>query len=90
MCPAFVPTGLINPELIKRVPIRYVTPTDTIVRAVEKFIDDESLNGEVAECSGDEIFYRPVYAFTNEGSEWVMSGGLKALLRDGEEQAVRH
>ena len=89
VCPAFVPTGLINPELIKRIPKHYVTPTATVIKAVEQFIGDESLTGQVVETSGEELIYHRLPEPTNEGSKWVMSGGLKTLLKPGEEQAVR-
>jgi NAD(P)-dependent dehydrogenase (short-subunit alcohol dehydrogenase family) len=89
ICPAFVVTGLISPDLAKKVPKEYITPVGTIVRAIEGFIDDQSVTGEVAECSGEEIFYRPVTSFSNKGSEWVMTGGLKFLMQAGEEQAIR-
>lgn len=89
VCPAFVPTGLVNPELIKRVPKQYVTPSATIVRAIDQFIADESLTGQVVEASGEELIFHRLLEPTNEGSKWVMSGGLKTLLAPGEEQAVR-
>ncbi|KIV91480.1 hypothetical protein PV10_06015 [Exophiala mesophila] len=89
ICPALVVTGLVNPDLAKRVPKEYITPAATIVKAIERFIDDPSITGQVAECSGEEIFYRDGHAFSNEGSKWVMTGGLKRLLLPGEEQAVR-
>ncbi|EXJ75451.1 uncharacterized protein A1O5_02147 [Cladophialophora psammophila CBS 110553] len=89
ICPAFVATGLVNPNLVKRVPEKYITPAATIVRAVHGFVQDRGLTGEVAECSGSEIFYRPGLSFSNEGSEWLMTGGLKSFLGPGEEQAVR-
>lgn len=89
ICPAFVVTGLVNPDLAKRVPNEYITPAATIVKAIEGFIDDQSITGQVAECSGEEIYYRDGNAFSNEGSKWVMTGGLKKLLMPGEEQAVR-
>ena len=86
ICPAFVITRLISPDLAKKVPKEYITPVGTIARAIEGFIDDQSVTGEVAECSGEDIFYRPVTSFSNKGSEWVMTGGLKSLLQAGEEQ----
>lgn len=52
-------------------------------------IDDPSITGQVAECSGHEIFDRGVLPFSNKGSEWTMTGGLRALLEPGEEQAVQ-
>lgn len=82
-------TGLVNPDLAKRVDQKYITPAATIVKAIEGFIEDQSITGQVAECSGDDIFYRDGHAFSNEGSKWVMTGGLKGLLKPGEEQAVR-
>ncbi|OQV04118.1 hypothetical protein CLAIMM_09057 isoform 1 [Cladophialophora immunda] len=87
ICPALVATGLVNPDLVKRVPEQYITPAATIVKAVLGFVEDRGVTGEVAECSGKEIFYRPGLPFSNEGSKWLMTGGLKSLLAPGEEQA---
>ncbi|OAP62020.1 hypothetical protein AYL99_04223 [Fonsecaea erecta] len=87
ICPALVATGLVNPDLVKRIPEKYITPTATIVKAVLGFVEDRGVTGEVAECSGQEIFYRPGMPFSNEGSKWLMTGGLKSLLAPGEEQA---
>jgi len=54
-------------------PPEYVTPHSTIVKAVEVFLDDDSKNGLVAECSGEKIYYRDQHEWADDKAKWVMS-----------------
>jgi 15-hydroxyprostaglandin dehydrogenase (NAD) len=80
VCPALVLIGLIPADIAKKVPQEFITPSATVVRAVESFIADQSLTGQVVECSGQELFYHPTPTFSNPGTEWVMTGGVKRIL----------
>ena len=75
-----VPTGLTAP-LIAICPAEYITPTSTIVRAVQQFLDDETLTGQVAECSGEAIHHRSQPEWGDDMAEYVMGPGLRALMK---------
>lgn len=51
-----------------------LTPISTIIKAVEGFINDDSVTGQVAECSGLNVYYVPVKAFPDEEAEYVIGG----------------
>ena len=74
LCPGLVPTALPAQALIDAFPKDRITPISTIVRAVEQFIADDSITGQAAECSGDEIHYRPAYSFSDDNADYLVSG----------------
>lgn len=79
ICPGLVSTGLTQ-TLVEHTEDKYVTPVSTIVRAVMGFVDDASLNGQAAECSRDNIYYRKQPEFLDEEAGYVMTphGRLEA------------
>lgn len=85
VCPGLVPTPLVSSALVAAYPKDMLTPTETIVRAVEGFLNDDGVTGQAAECSGVEIHYRPVLPFSNEAAEYIVSGKYVELGIDGEE-----
>ena len=78
--PGLVPTGLTAP-LIAICPAEYITPTSTVVRAVQQFLDDDTLTGQVAECSGEAIHHRSQPEWGDDMAEYVMGPGLRALMK---------
>ena len=80
ICPGLVDTGLTG-VLIEISPSEHVTPKSTIVRAVTGFVDDDSLTGQVAECSVENIHYRKQPEWGDQGSEYVMSNNFEADMK---------
>lgn len=73
ICPGLVPTPLAK-ALSDHFPEDKLTPISTIVKSVEAFINDDSLNGQVVECSGQKLYHIPVKAFADEEAEYLVSG----------------
>ena len=80
ICPGLVDTGLTG-VLIAVSPPEYLTPKSTIVRAVAGFIDDDSMTGQVAECSVDNIHYRKQPEWGDQGADFVMTNNLEAEIK---------
>lgn len=74
LCPGLVPTALPGQALIDAFPKDRLTPISTIVRAVEQFLADDSITGQAAECSGEEIHYRPAHTYSDENAEYLVGG----------------
>lgn len=90
--PGLVPTPLANTALLAAFPDEMLTPASTIVSAINVFLDDSSRTGQVAECSGREIHYRPVLPYCNAAAEFLSAGSfaqvvdMKAALKDVEDK----
>jgi hypothetical protein len=69
-----VPTPLVG-SLPEVCPPEFHTPIATIVRAVEEFVNDGDLTGKIAECSGENIYYRPVMEYSDEAAKFIMRNG---------------
>ena len=80
ICPGLVDTGLTG-VLMAVSPPEWVTPKSTIVKAVTGFVDDDSLTGQVAECSVENIHYRKQPEWGDEGSEYIMTNKLEAEMK---------
>lgn len=80
ICPGLVDTGLTGP-LITVAPPEYVTPRSTIVRAVMGFVEDDTVTGQVAECSVEKIYHRQQPAWGDDAAEWVMTTKWEALMK---------
>jgi len=65
--PAFTLTPLVPKELMDLIDQGGKSPMSTLMRAFDKYIEDSTLNGKVAECVGEEIYYREPIAYPNEG-----------------------
>lgn len=46
-----------------------VTPMETLIKGVDKFLQDPSLSGEIAEIHGDKVTLREVHEFVDEDSK---------------------
>jgi len=73
VCPGLVPTPLVGilPEVC---PPEFQTPIATVVKAIEGFLNDSNVTGQAAECSGENIYYRPMHEYSDKGAEFIMSG----------------
>jgi 15-hydroxyprostaglandin dehydrogenase (NAD) len=76
LCPGLVPTALTAGALVDAFPKDRLTPVSTIVKAVEQFLADDSITGQAAECSGEEIHYRAAYKPVDDNAEYLVGGGF--------------
>lgn len=74
LCPGVVPTGLMPQTIVDSMPPDMVTWPSTMVKAIHGFLDDDTITGQAAECSGTEVIYRPPYAPENEAARFMLSG----------------
>jgi 15-hydroxyprostaglandin dehydrogenase (NAD) len=92
ICPGLVPTPLVSQKIVDVVPKYVITPYTTIVRAIQAFISDPTITGQVAECSSSDIIYRPVLTYGNEASEYMVEAKyqnlvtLEEMMRDSAEK----
>lgn len=81
ICPGLVPTGLnLGNPLMDVTPKEFFTPQATIVRAVERIIEDDSLTAQILECSVEDIVARPVLPYLNAAAEFIGAGKFKELI----------
>ena len=71
---------------MKTVPEYRFTPVKTVLRAVISFLEDDSLTGQVAECSVDQIYYRDQIPYSDETAEWIGNGGVGELIMMGRKE----
>lgn len=71
ICPAFIPTNLCPPEILKNWPKEHITPLSTVNKAIDAFLDDRSLSGQIVELSLDDIYFRDQVAYANESQTWI-------------------
>jgi hypothetical protein len=87
-----VPTPLVSQKIVDVVPKYVITPYTTIVRGIQAFISDPTITGQVAECSGSDVIYRPVLPYGNEASEYMVEAKyqnlvtLEEMMRDSAEK----
>lgn len=74
VCPGLVPTKIMPDAITQATPKEHVTPLTTVVQAVEGFINDDSLQGQAAECSAQSITYRPQLEYADEATKFIYSG----------------
>jgi NAD(P)-dependent dehydrogenase (short-subunit alcohol dehydrogenase family) len=77
ICPGLVPSGLLPEAFTNALQADMITSTSTIVKAIATFLADNSLTGQVAECSGQDVIYRPSYEPENEAARYMLA------LQDG-------
>jgi hypothetical protein len=63
-------------------PSEYVTPTSTIVRAFESFINDDSRTAQLAECSGLNIHYKSMPGYSDKAAEYIMDSTVEDSLHN--------
>jgi 15-hydroxyprostaglandin dehydrogenase (NAD) len=80
ICPGLVPTPLVSRKIVDVVPKEILTPYTTIVRAIQGFIADPTVTGQVAECSGSDVLYRPVLPYGNQASEYMVEANYQNLV----------
>ena len=74
LCPGLVPTALPAQAMIDAWPKDRLTPISTIVKAIEEFLADDEITGQVAECSGEKIHYRSGHSPSDDNADYLISG----------------
>jgi len=72
LCPGLVPTPLPGDAFVNAFPKERLTPISTIIKAVEQFLADDKITGQAAECSGENIHYRPVHSYSDDNAEYLV------------------
>jgi 15-hydroxyprostaglandin dehydrogenase (NAD) len=72
VCPGLVPTPLVG-TMPQVCPPDFITPISTVVKAIEGFLSDSSVTGQAAECSGENIYYRPMHEYSDKGMHYAAS-----------------
>jgi NAD(P)-dependent dehydrogenase (short-subunit alcohol dehydrogenase family) len=83
LCPGVVPSGLMPQTVVDNMPKEMVTWPSTMVKAINQFLADDSITGEAAECSGEDVIYRPAYAPENDAAKYMLSGAAFASVDFG-------
>jgi 15-hydroxyprostaglandin dehydrogenase (NAD) len=71
ICPAFIPTNLCPPEVLKRWPKEHITPLSTVNKAMDAFLADDTLTGQAVELSQENIYFRSQPDWPNESQKWI-------------------
>ncbi|PVH84298.1 hypothetical protein DL98DRAFT_512677 [Cadophora sp. DSE1049] len=77
ICPAFIMTALCPPKIRELFPEDQITPMETCLDAFDKFLDDDSLTGKVAELSIEKVIFRNQADYANENQRWMLEDALK-------------
>ncbi|PVI06941.1 NAD(P)-binding protein [Periconia macrospinosa] len=71
ICPAFIPTNLPPPEILAAWPKEHITPMSTAIKAIDAFLDDDTMTGQTVELSQENIYFRKQLDYVNESQRWV-------------------
>ena len=86
VCPGVVPTRLMPQAWLDAMPSDMITPTSTVVKAIDGFLAHQSITGQVAGCSGQEVIYRDPPPPGNDvaafmlGGTWATKMDIKSLI----------
>ena len=72
ICPAFVPTNLCPPHLRDLFPKQHTTPMSTVLKAIDVFLGDQNMTGQVVELSLDQLYFRTQPEWANDSQRWLM------------------
>ncbi|KAF2707441.1 15-hydroxyprostaglandin dehydrogenase [Pleomassaria siparia CBS 279.74] len=76
ICPGFIPTNLCPPEILKVWPEEHMTPLSTALKAMDAFLDDDTMSGQTVELSQDKIYFREMVDWVNESQKWIGTESL--------------
>ncbi|KAF3000093.1 hypothetical protein E8E13_002978 [Curvularia kusanoi] len=58
ICPGFMSTNICPPEILARWPKEHITSMSTVIKAIDAFLEDDKLTGQVVELSQENIYFR--------------------------------
>ena len=73
--------------MIDKVSPKYVTPASTVIKAFEGFLENESMTGQAAECSGEHVYYRTQPEWSDEEAKAIMTQSDRAKVQELGEKA---
>jgi len=76
ICPGFIPTNLCPPEILKVWPKEHITPLSTAIKAIDAFLDDDTMTGQTVELSQENIYFREMVDWVNESQKWIGTESL--------------
>ncbi|KAH0831511.1 hypothetical protein FOPE_00529 [Fonsecaea pedrosoi] len=79
ICPTVVATNLISAEFVQAIPPNMITPISTIVRAIEKIIEDDSVNACVFETCGEDVIPREEPAPANKVAAFYLGADFSEV-----------
>lgn len=71
ICPAFIKTNLCPPHIRDTFPEEHVTPMSTVMKAIDTFIDDDTMTGQTVELSLDQLYFRKQPEWANKSQKWL-------------------
>ena len=71
ICPAFIPTNLCPPQILKLWPQEHITPMETALKAIDAFLHNDRMTGETVELSQENIYFRKPVDYANESQRWI-------------------
>jgi 15-hydroxyprostaglandin dehydrogenase (NAD) len=71
ICPAFVPTSLCPASVLDIFPKEHITPMSTVMRAFDRFLQDDRMTGQTMELSLDNHYLRVQPEWANESQRWL-------------------
>lgn len=69
LCPGLVATGITS-RVLDLIPLEYITPMSTILKAHDRFINGEE-TGQVAEISKHNVYLRDQHSYSDESQQWI-------------------
>lgn len=76
ICPGFIPTNLCPPQVLEVWPEEHITPLSTAIKAIDAFLGDDTLTGQVVELSQENIYFRDHVDWVNESQKWIGTESL--------------
>lgn len=71
ICPTFVPTKLCPPQILDKFPSEHVTPMSTVLKAVDIFLENDSMSGQIVELSLEYLHYREIPPYLDDNTRWL-------------------
>ncbi|KAF2121853.1 hypothetical protein BDV96DRAFT_459886, partial [Lophiotrema nucula] len=76
ICPGFIPTNLCPPQILAVWPKEHITPLSTATKAIDAFLEDDTLTGQSVELSLDKLYFRKMADWANESQRWIGEDSL--------------
>ena len=77
ICPSFVLTNLCPPHVRDLFPKEHITPMDTVLEAFSRFLEDETMTGQIVELSLDQLYFRTPPEWANASQKWLGEESMK-------------
>jgi predicted phosphatase len=58
-------------------PKEHITPLSTAIKAIDAFLENDDMTGQVVELSQDKIYFRDMLDWVNESQKWIGTQSLE-------------